>query len=163
MILKFNHIAASTSHPYPYSRSHLWQILSIALKHPLVPGSFLLFSLITGHWVYQLIRIFELVTQIQNNFGSPNIFFANLADRTKVIDTAFLLLSLIASDCIIIYRLWVIWGYHWQVAIIPALTTCGLLACSIGTTYQFSQYQAGDNIFQLTSGRWILSDAVLTL
>ncbi|THU76254.1 hypothetical protein K435DRAFT_705214 [Dendrothele bispora CBS 962.96] len=157
MIFKFNHIAASISHPYPYSRSHLWQILSIALKHPLVPGSFLLFFLITGHWICQMIRIFELVTQIQNNSGNPNIFFTNLADRTKVIDTVFLVLSLTAGDCIIIYRLWIIWGYCWQVTVIPVLTTCGLLACSIGTTYQFSQYQAGDNIFQLASGRWILT------
>ncbi|THU82085.1 hypothetical protein K435DRAFT_972078 [Dendrothele bispora CBS 962.96] len=163
ILFKLNHIAISTKHPYPYSRSHLFQVTPLALKHPLVIGVVLLFLFITGHWICQVIHFFDFVTQLQNNSVNPNIFFANLAEKPNVIEAIFLQLSFIASDCIIIYRLWVIWSYNWHITIFPVLTTCGFSVCSVGLIYQFSQYHEGDSVFRLPNSRWILSDGILTL
>jgi len=71
--------------------------------------------------------------------------------------------SLLMSDAVIIYRLWVIWNYNTYIVLFPICTLVGLTVCGIGITYQFTQYRPGENVFLSEAGRWITSDCIFTL
>ncbi|EGN92113.1 hypothetical protein SERLA73DRAFT_191601 [Serpula lacrymans var. lacrymans S7.3] len=72
--------------------------------------------------------------------------------------------SLVLSDALFVYRLWVIWSRNTLVIIFPLCSLVGLTVCAIGITYQFTQYtSATESTYLLIAARWILSDCVFTL
>ncbi|THU80587.1 hypothetical protein K435DRAFT_767910 [Dendrothele bispora CBS 962.96] len=156
--LMINHLKKSTFH-FPQQVSYS-SILWMALKRPMILGTTALFICSTGHWIVIFIRVLQAFGYIPN-VNWPAMFLADLKETTMVVYTAFLALTLLIGDCIVLYRLWCIWNHNRLVIIFPCLTTTGLLACICGTAYQFSQSHAGENILEISSGRWILSDAVL--
>ncbi|KAJ7710978.1 hypothetical protein B0H17DRAFT_1124056 [Mycena rosella] len=46
--------------------------------------------------------------------------------------------------------------------IFPSLTLLGLVLCTIGVTYDFSQFKPGDDVAALANG-WIIADCVFTV
>ncbi|THU80543.1 hypothetical protein K435DRAFT_695435 [Dendrothele bispora CBS 962.96] len=156
--LMINHLKKSTLHcPQQVSYS---SILWMALKRPMILGTTTLFICSTGHWIVVFICLLQAFGYIPN-VNRPAMFLADLKETTMVVYTALLALTLLIGDCIVLYRLWCIWNHNRLVIIFPCLTTTGLLACICGTAYQFSQSHTEDNVFEISSGRWILSDAVL--
>ncbi|THU90997.1 hypothetical protein K435DRAFT_910016 [Dendrothele bispora CBS 962.96] len=133
----------------------------MALKRPMILGTTALFICSTGHWIVIFVRVLQAFGYIPN-VDWPATFSADLKETSMIVYTAFLLLTFLISDCMVLYRLWCIWNHNRLVIVFPCLTTTGLLACICVTGYQFSQSHTGENILGTSSGRWILSDGVLT-
>ncbi|KAF9476886.1 hypothetical protein BDN70DRAFT_138739 [Pholiota conissans] len=147
-----------TSEKTPKGKS----LTSLALRNPLIVSSLLIAVTITAHWILTCLRLFQAFVLFQNG-TQPLDFYADLTQRTEVVKTGFLMASLVLGDAMIIYRLWIVWGYDKRVVIFPLCTLAGLSVCGVGITYQFTQYKPGENVFLSVAGRWITSDAVFTL
>ncbi|PBL02837.1 hypothetical protein ARMGADRAFT_1006162 [Armillaria gallica] len=132
------------------------------IQRPMFIGAVGLFITITAHWICTIIRLFDAFVTFEGG-KQPLEFYANLSHITEVVKTGFLMASLVIGDSMIIYRLWVVWGFNYYVIIFPLLTLAGLTVCGIGITYQFTQYFPGLDVFASEAGRWITSDCVFTL
>ncbi|CCM06131.1 uncharacterized protein FIBRA_08381 [Fibroporia radiculosa] len=114
----------------------------------------------TIHWILVVIRIFmAFVTYPQG----PLLFYADIAQLSEVVLSGALIFTLLATDAMMIYRMWIIWGYSKHVVIIPLCTFMGLLVCGIAVLYQETRFHMGQNIFITDLDRWLTSDAVFTL
>ncbi|KAJ7579079.1 hypothetical protein C8J56DRAFT_1110143 [Mycena floridula] len=135
------------------------------LASPMSMGTIGLFMFITAHWIITIFRLFDAFVNV-NGGAAPVEYYVDLSETTEVVKTGFLGATLILSDSMIIYRLWIVWAHNHLVIIFPVLTLLGLTsteACAFGVTYQFSQYTPGENVFSSDAGRWITSDCVFTL
>ncbi|KAJ7600508.1 hypothetical protein C8J56DRAFT_767475 [Mycena floridula] len=131
-------------------------------KKPLTVGSIALFFSVTAHWINTFIRLFDAFVNFQGD-KAPVAYYGDLSGTTNVVRTALVLTTLILCDAMIIYRLYVVWGYNKIVIIFPILSLMSLIACSVGIVYQFTKFVPGMNVFVSVAGRWIRSDAVFTL
>ncbi|TFK39397.1 hypothetical protein BDQ12DRAFT_649823 [Crucibulum laeve] len=131
------------------------------LLTPLVISSLCIFITITGNWICTCIRLFQAFV-IFDSGHSPLEFYADLSQTTQVVKTGFLMSTVIIGDAVMIYRLWVVWSFRKSIIAFPMCTLLGLVACSIGITYQFTQYIPGEDIFVTAAGRWITSDTTFT-
>ncbi|KAJ7083261.1 hypothetical protein C8R44DRAFT_822626 [Mycena epipterygia] len=129
---------------------------------PILLGAVGLFITITAHWILTVDRSFLAFLQFENG-TFPLGFYGNLSQVTEVVKTGFLMATLTIGDALIIHRLWIVWGHNKYVIIFPMCTLLGLTVCGVAVTYQFSQYQPGQNVFLSEAGRWITSDTVFTL
>ncbi|KAK0461851.1 uncharacterized protein EV420DRAFT_1628289 [Desarmillaria tabescens] len=149
------------------------------MQRPMFIGAVGLFITITAHWICTVIRLFDAFVTFEDG-KQPLEFYANLSHITEVVKTGFLMASLVIGDSMIIYRLWVVWGFNYYVIIFPLLTLAGLtgicckiplrdndfiqmIVCGIGITYQFTQYFPGLDVFASEAGRWITCDCIFTL
>jgi len=97
-----------------------------------------------------------------NGGTEPLYIYANLALATEVVKSGLLVATLVTSDAMIIYRLFIIWGYNKWIIIFPLLTWLGLIVCGAGVCWQFAEYKFGEDVFTSLAGRWITSDCVFT-
>ncbi|KIJ24716.1 hypothetical protein M422DRAFT_194345 [Sphaerobolus stellatus SS14] len=130
--------------------------------NPLILGSICIFVTITAHWCFTFKRLFQAFVTYKEGQASLE-FYEDLTQTTEVVKTGFLVASLCLGDAMIIYRLWIVWGYNKRVIIFPICTLIGLTICGTGITYQFTRYTPGENVFLSIAGRWITSDCVFTL
>ncbi|KAK0447906.1 uncharacterized protein EV420DRAFT_1275981 [Desarmillaria tabescens] len=133
-----------------------------AIRRPMFIGAVILLVSVTGHWICTVIRLFDAFVKFEGG-TQPLKYSANLSQITEVVKTGFLIGSVVTSDAMIIYRLWVVWGYNYRVIIFPLGTLVGLTVCGAGITYQFAKYTPGQDVFATAAGRWITSDCVFTL
>ncbi|KAJ7264123.1 hypothetical protein B0H12DRAFT_1201218 [Mycena haematopus] len=132
------------------------------LVSPIFCGAVALFITITSHWILTVDRAFLAFIHFEDG-TFPLGFYADLSQATEVVKTGFLLATVIIGDMLIIHRLWIVWGHNNYIIIFPICTLIGLSVCSVGITYQFTQYKPGQNVFLSEAGRWITSDTVFTL
>ncbi|KAK0216123.1 hypothetical protein IW262DRAFT_1464652 [Armillaria fumosa] len=132
------------------------------MRRPMFIGAVILLVSITGHWICTVIRLFDAVVNFEGGRQALQ-YYADLSQTTEVVKTGFLAGSVVTGDAMIIYRLWVVWGYNYRVIAFPLGTLVGLTVCGIGITYQFAKYTPGQDVFATVAGRWITSDCVFTL
>ncbi|EPT05573.1 hypothetical protein FOMPIDRAFT_1110757 [Fomitopsis schrenkii] len=116
---------------------------------------------VTGHWILTVVRLFDAFVNFKGG-AEPIIAFADLSRSTEVVKTAFLVITVLTSDAMIIYRLYIVWSYNRFIIIFPLMTWCGLIACGTGVCWQFAIYTLGEDVFETSAGRWITSDCVFT-
>ncbi|KAF5347641.1 hypothetical protein D9757_013353 [Collybiopsis confluens] len=131
-------------------------------KQPMNYGTFGLAILVTAHWILNFLLLFRAFLIVDDG-KAPGNFFANLRETSSIVKTAILFSTLILSDALIIYRVWVIWSYSFYVIIFPVLTLVGLTVCGIGLPVQLAHFPPALTIFSSDAGRWITSDCVFTL
>ncbi|THU75188.1 hypothetical protein K435DRAFT_881412 [Dendrothele bispora CBS 962.96] len=73
----------------------------MALKHPMILGTTTLFICSTGHWIVLFIRLLQAFGYIPN-VNWPTMFFADLKETTMIVYGAFLALTILISDCIVV-------------------------------------------------------------
>ena len=134
---------------------------SAVFTSPMFIAAIILFILITGHWICTFLRLFQAFVLEDSSHALE--FYANLAQNSEVIKTAFLMSTLVVGDVMMIYRLWTIWNRNFKIIIFPCCTLIGLTVCGAGIVYQFTQYTPGESVFLTAAGRWITSDCVFTL
>ncbi|KAJ7029702.1 hypothetical protein C8F04DRAFT_744153 [Mycena alexandri] len=126
-------------------------------------GTTALFLVVTGHWMTTIYRFFFAFVTFPVEGQDPMVFYADWAQPTEVLQTAFLMAALTIPDTLMVHRLWIIWGYNKKVVIFPLCTLVGLIISSVGVTYEFSQYSAGNIDWALVADHWIIVDCVFTL
>uniref|UniRef100_A0A0W0FJG3 Uncharacterized protein n=1 Tax=Moniliophthora roreri TaxID=221103 RepID=A0A0W0FJG3_MONRR len=134
--------------------------IQITVKKPMFLGSIALFISITGHWICTVLRLFEAVVFSEKG---PLAYYEDLSQDLYAIKTGFSEASLIITDSMLIYRLWMIWSRNYYVIIIPILTLIGLIVCGIGGTNDFAHYTPGQSVFSSVTQAWVISDGVFTL
>ncbi|CCM06249.1 uncharacterized protein FIBRA_08498 [Fibroporia radiculosa] len=134
--------------------------------HPWTPimtfivANIALFISNTIHWILVVIRIFmAFVTYPQG----PLLFYADIAQPSEVVQSGALIFTAIVNDAMMIYRMWIVWGYSKRVVVIPLCTLVGLTVCGIAVVYQMTRFHLGQNIFITDLGRWLTSNSVFTL
>ncbi|EPT01164.1 hypothetical protein FOMPIDRAFT_1121125 [Fomitopsis schrenkii] len=128
---------------------------------PVFCGSMFVFGTVTGHWVMTIYRFFAAFVDSKNG-AEPVLYYADLALTTEAIKTTFCIATLITCDILIIYRLWIVWGYNNYVIILPCCAVLGLCVAGPGVIYSLTQVQTGDSVFIESVGRWISADYSFT-
>ncbi|KZT69219.1 hypothetical protein DAEQUDRAFT_710407 [Daedalea quercina L-15889] len=128
---------------------------------PVFYGSALVVCTVTGHWVLTICRLFDAFITFKGG-AAPMLYYADPALITEAVKTAFLIAILITCDVLIIYRLWVVWGYNYYVIIIPCCCLLGLCVAGPGVVYSLTQARMGNSVFIESVGRWITADYSFT-
>lgn len=134
----------------------------VVMRRPMFIGAVILLVSITGHWICTVVRLFDAFVNFEGGQQALK-YYADLSQVTEVVKTGFLTGSVVTGDAMIIYRLWVVWGFNYRVIMFPLGTLVGLTVCGVGITYQFAMYTPGQDVFATVAGRWITSDCVFTL
>ncbi|KAF9066629.1 hypothetical protein BDP27DRAFT_1297207 [Rhodocollybia butyracea] len=132
------------------------------LKRPLSMGSMAVFCIITVHFINSFTRFFDAVVNFEGG-KAPLLYYNDLSRPSNLLRNGSLLASLILCDVMIIYRVYVIWGYNIVVIIPSILSLTGFTVCAIGGTYEFSRFEPGMNIFVSMAKHWVDGDAFFTL
>ncbi|KAF8879843.1 hypothetical protein BD779DRAFT_1119662 [Infundibulicybe gibba] len=133
---------------------------SLYLK-PVVLASILLFSVVTAHWS---VTIYRLSQAFGNPTRDPMEVIGNISLRSNVAEIALAFLSTILGDCIIIYRLWMIWGCNRIVVIFPIFSAVGECVSFAGLVCQSANAGTANGAELFTSWNyWIVSACVFTL
>ncbi|KAK0200867.1 hypothetical protein DFS33DRAFT_1355573 [Desarmillaria ectypa] len=132
------------------------------VRRPMFIGAVILLVSVTGHWICTIIRLFDAFVNFERGRQALR-YYADLSQITEVVKTGFLAGSVVTGDTMIIYRLWIVWGFNYRVIAFPLCTLAGLTVCGVGITYQFAKYIPGQDVFATVAGRWITSDCVFTL
>ncbi|KAJ7687594.1 hypothetical protein B0H17DRAFT_1203489 [Mycena rosella] len=128
---------------------------------PIVCGGSVLFVAVTGHWILTIDRLFLAFVTVHHG-ADPLGFYGDFSQATQILQSSFLLASLAIVDALFVHRLWTVWAHNRYVMIFPSLTLLGLVLCTIGVTYDFSQFKPGDDVAALANG-WIIADCVFTV
>ncbi|KAF7371448.1 hypothetical protein MSAN_00781800 [Mycena sanguinolenta] len=131
-------------------------------RFPILFGAIGLLITISAHWILTVDRAFLAFIHFADTSGTL-AFYGDLSEITEVVKTGFVVATLIIGDALIIYRLWVVWGFNKYVIIFPIASLTGSAVSAAGITYQFTLYKPGQNVFLSETGRWITSDAIFTL
>ncbi|KZT02783.1 uncharacterized protein LAESUDRAFT_684617 [Laetiporus sulphureus 93-53] len=116
----------------------------------------------TAHWIIMVYRLFQAFLYYEKG-TQPVEFYKDASQPSEVTQTAVLMISLIIGDAMIIYRLWIVSGYNWYIAIFPSSTLVGLAVCTVGSIYELTRSRAGGDIFFAPTGHWITANCVFTL
>ncbi|PCH44196.1 hypothetical protein WOLCODRAFT_138818 [Wolfiporia cocos MD-104 SS10] len=115
----------------------------------------------TAHWILTVTRFFQAFVLFEHG-AVPLLFYSDLAQTTEVVKTAFLIATLIISDVMFVYRLWIVWGYNYYVCIVPIMAVSGLCVSGVGIVYQLSRLSLGNTVFVSQAARWITADYSFT-
>ncbi|KAJ7458976.1 hypothetical protein FB451DRAFT_1372151, partial [Mycena latifolia] len=85
-----------------------------------------LFISVTVDWALTCERIVQGFIYFENGLAA-NTYFGITSQVTNTISGVCLALSFVIGDGMIIYRLWVVWGFRITVIILPTLSLIGLL------------------------------------
>ncbi|KAJ7466501.1 hypothetical protein FB451DRAFT_1561181 [Mycena latifolia] len=85
-----------------------------------------LFVSVTVDWALTCEHMVQGFIYFDNGLAA-NTFFGITSQVTNTISGVFLALSSVLGDGMIIYRLWVVWGFSLTVIILPTLSLIGLL------------------------------------
>ncbi|KAJ7458189.1 hypothetical protein FB451DRAFT_1406500 [Mycena latifolia] len=108
-----------------------------------------LFCLITARFIIDTKRTVEAYTQQDRHegvvtYGTPNVLESVLTNSIWATEIA-------VSDSFIVYRVWVVWGKNWRIALLPALLVLGNIAAGIYTLYLMANFDPAANIFGVLS------------
>ncbi|KAJ7898641.1 hypothetical protein B0H14DRAFT_3124371 [Mycena olivaceomarginata] len=84
-----------------------------------------LFIAVTGNWILTVVRPFIGFVVFLDGTAAP-AFFDDNSQITTTIQNGFVVVAILVSDGIIIYRLWIVWSRNKIVIILPILTLLGL-------------------------------------
>ncbi|KAJ6615217.1 hypothetical protein B0H10DRAFT_2041773 [Mycena sp. CBHHK59/15] len=118
-----------------------------------------LFVAITAHWVTTVYRAFQAFILFQNGDFALE-FYADTTQVTELIQEAFLMVSILIGDSLIIHRLWVVWNHNTLVVLFPICSLAALTMCSAVSMYTVSRRAPAEDVF---SNPWLTSNCVLTL
>ncbi|EED85569.1 predicted protein [Postia placenta Mad-698-R] len=128
---------------------------------PIFLGAVVVSCTTTVHWILTVTRLFDAFISYMGG-AVPLLFYANLSEPSEVVKTAVLIATLITSDVLFVYRLWMVWGYNYYVIIIPSMAVLGLCVSGVGIVYTLSQLSVGNTIFVSKAAQWIAADYSFT-
>ncbi|KZT10078.1 uncharacterized protein LAESUDRAFT_645450 [Laetiporus sulphureus 93-53] len=128
---------------------------------PLFMSAILITTTATAHWILTVVRFFQAFVLFEGG-AAPELFYADLSQTTEVVKTAFLISTLIISDIMFAYRLWIVWSYNFWVVMVPALAVTGLCVSGIGIVYELTRLSTADTVFVSQAAHWITADYSFT-
>ncbi|KAG7089629.1 hypothetical protein E1B28_011294 [Marasmius oreades] len=137
--------------------------LAVVLKKPMFLGTVPLFMTVTAHWVCTVVRSFQAFVTFKNG-TDPTGYYLDISQPTYVVKTGLLFASVIISDSMMVYRLWVVWNHNHRIALLPAMSVLAFMACGIGTTHLYAVAPPGTPLVSYPeASKWIIADVVLSV
>ena len=118
---------------------------------PLILANLLLPLTITTHWVLSLVRAVDAFERADKG-QSARAYYDDLTSTLFVVKTAFVILTLIVGDGVMLYRMRTVFKYNRSTVVFPLCCTFGFIACGIGTVFQFSKLSTNRNVFLASIG-----------
>ncbi|KAJ7692247.1 hypothetical protein B0H17DRAFT_1061662 [Mycena rosella] len=150
-LLVGRYLASRQSRTTPQNRSIFRSTVFIA--------AICLFASVTAHWITTVYRAFLAFIYFEHGDAAV-AFYADTAQATELVQEAFLMISILIGDSLIIHRLWVVWEHRTSIVVFPICTLAALTMCSAVSIYTVSHKAPGMDIF---SDPWLTSNCVLTL
>ncbi|KAF7355988.1 hypothetical protein MVEN_00928200 [Mycena venus] len=111
-------------------------------KHHLTSLVFLgvttLFLLVTVHWSIVIYQAFFAFIHL-GSVATEEAFYADLSQKTEVVNVALFCLAILVGDALVTYRLWVIWGGNQKIVIFPIFALTGLAVASTGLIVELAK------------------------
>ncbi|KZT69231.1 hypothetical protein DAEQUDRAFT_765556 [Daedalea quercina L-15889] len=121
---------------------------------PIFCASTIVMCTVTGHWILTVCRLFDAFLNFEQG-AAPSSYYGDLAITTEVVQTALLEATIIACDIVIIYRLWIVWGFNYYTIAIPSCCVVGLCVTGPTIVYSFIQLKTGNPTNAESLSRWI--------
>ncbi|KAK1233097.1 hypothetical protein PQX77_003737 [Marasmius sp. AFHP31] len=142
--------------------SSLKRVVSV-LKKPMFVGSAPLFITVTAHWICTVLRSFEAFISFKNG-TEPTIYYLDVSQPTYIAKSGLMFASVIISDSMMVYRLWVVWNYNYRIAVLPFLNILAFVACGVGTTRLYAVAPSGMALIHYQEATsWVIADVVLSV
>ncbi|KZT63170.1 hypothetical protein DAEQUDRAFT_185255 [Daedalea quercina L-15889] len=154
LIRRGRELSQGSGNPSLHATRSLW-------RTPMFMASCLIAMSVTAHWILTVYRLFDAFINYMGG-AEPLLVYADLSMKSEVAKTAFLVVTVLTSDAMIIYRLYIVWSYNKAIIVFPILTWLALVACGIALCWQFAHYTLGENVFNSAAGHWITSDCVFS-
>jgi hypothetical protein len=123
-------------------------------------GATLLFGCtVTMHWSVWLSRIIQAYSNFLTVPGGPIVYLANLSNFTYVFQNTITVIEVCVADLIMVYRVYVVWGFNKYIVAVPLVLTIANSAFGFVLSNQFATLPAEPVAEQLalaTVGRWIV-------
>ncbi|KAJ6556222.1 hypothetical protein B0H19DRAFT_1262317 [Mycena capillaripes] len=88
-----------------------------------------LFVAVTANWIILIIIDFNGFIFFEGGTAAPE-YSANTRLGIQAAPWATAIVSIVLNDCMMIYRLWVVWDRKKGIIVVPILTWVGLIVCS---------------------------------
>ncbi|KAJ8072546.1 hypothetical protein PM082_016105 [Marasmius tenuissimus] len=142
--------------------SSLKRVVSV-LRKPMFIGSAPLFITVTAHWICTVLRSFEAFVSFKNG-TEPTNYYLDVSQPTYIAKSGLMFASVIISDSMMVYRLWVVWNYNYRIAVLPFLNILAFVACGIGTTRLYAVAPSGMALIHYPEATsWVIADVVLSM
>jgi len=129
---------------------------------PVFAGLVLVFVLNSSHWITDVVRLYRAFIFGVTNPG-PLAYYSHLSDFTEVFKTGVLIADMVVTDCVMVYRMYIVWVRNKYVMVFAVLSVIGTIICGFGITYELAIVKIGQNIFATACGRWITSSLAMSL
>ncbi|KAI0954043.1 hypothetical protein AcV7_007390 [Taiwanofungus camphoratus] len=128
---------------------------------PIIVAAIAISITITGHWIVTVVRLFDAFVNFDGG-ARPAAFYGEQSQPTQVVKTVSISITFLIADVMLIYRLWIVWGYNYLVIIFPACTVLGLVAAAVGTAHSFATCPPDTTIFTSSFKAWLTTEYVFT-
>ncbi|KAJ7473745.1 hypothetical protein B0H11DRAFT_2035858, partial [Mycena galericulata] len=114
--------------------SHKSRKTGSVFKSTVFVSAILLFLVVTLHWTIIVYRTFFAFVSLDQGIEAE-IFFANLATVTVLVQNCALAVAVFIGDSLITYRLWVVWAHSKLVLVVPSVSIVAMTVSSFVSTY----------------------------
>ncbi|KIK48571.1 hypothetical protein CY34DRAFT_8156 [Suillus luteus UH-Slu-Lm8-n1] len=134
------------------------------INRPIAVVAILLLLASTVHMVVTIIRIENGLVKYRDTWpNGPAAFFADVTEKTYLINHALYIFQTVLADGVMIHRCYVLWQST-RVIILPSLLWCSNIVTGIRAVYGNSQATANpDNVFAVDVEKWIIAFIFSTL
>ncbi|KAJ6472432.1 hypothetical protein C8R45DRAFT_1013014 [Mycena sanguinolenta] len=120
-------------------------------------GATVLFLATTVHWAVGIYQTFLI-------FSDSEVSEVNRTQGADVVEVLSLSTAILAAECLMIYRLWIVWARNLRVVVFPICSFSGVLIAAIGISYVFIQSQSNALFLDNTELKpWITIGFVLSV
>ncbi|KAF7353481.1 hypothetical protein MSAN_01537700 [Mycena sanguinolenta] len=117
-------------------------------------GVTILFLATTAHWAVGIYQTFLILPDSG----------ANPTHASGVLDVLSLSTAILAAECLMIYRLWVVWAHNPRIVIFPMCSLSGVLVAAVGISYVFIQTESNAVFLDNTKLKpWITTGFVFSI
>ncbi|KAF8197738.1 hypothetical protein K438DRAFT_2016493 [Mycena galopus ATCC 62051] len=124
-------------------------------------SSITIFALCTVHWTIVVARFCHGLLSTPD-MASAMLFFADGSQILFVTQSTLGEITLLVGDAVIVYRLWLIWGWDLCVVLVPAISWLGNFVSALVMTVIFARSSTGHHLSLGSGIRWTIVNWVLT-
>ncbi|KAJ7257783.1 hypothetical protein C8J57DRAFT_545190 [Mycena rebaudengoi] len=99
-----------------------------------------LFLVVTAHWTITIYQAFFAFIHL-GTVASEDRFYADLSQPIYQAKAVCFLVAILLGDALVTYRLWIVWGRHRYIVVVPVLGLVGSGVTAGGILYVLTQWQ----------------------
>ncbi|KIJ35026.1 hypothetical protein M422DRAFT_212789 [Sphaerobolus stellatus SS14] len=113
-----------------------------------------MFALSTIHVCVDLARAINAFITNSHEPEGASEYYAQIWLWLNIFKQALYATNNILADGLVIYRCYIVWGFHWKIIVLPSIMLIGTTVCGYLAVFNFSQVVPGQNVFALNIAEW---------